>query len=128
MECLPGQEILESQCRRDQVQCLRHTRAEHRVPAQCKQQLYFREHLQYIASLLDGQLYLELQQQCDHDSERQGTVIENYLKDFMKYILSAIFLFASVAMQAQTQFLAKGKIEFERKINVHRQYEANDDE
>jgi GLPGLI family protein len=29
---------------------------------------------------------------------------------------------------AQTQFLAKGKIEFERKINVHRQFEAQEND
>lgn len=37
-------------------------------------------------------------------------------------------MFALSAAQAQTLFLAKGKIEFERKINVHRQYESESEE
>jgi GLPGLI family protein len=46
----------------------------------------------------------------------------------MKYLFSAFLLFTVAATQAQTQFIAKGRIEYERKINVHRQYEPTDDE
>src|SRR5690349_136721 len=45
-----------------------------------------------------------------------------------KYIL-ILMSFACVAgAHAQTVFLAKGKIEFERKINVHRQYEPDEND
>lgn len=46
----------------------------------------------------------------------------------MKYILTALILLAVTASHAQQMFVAKGKIEFERKINVHRQYEAGEDD
>ncbi len=46
----------------------------------------------------------------------------------MKNIFLLLFSFCCVlSAESQTQFLAKGKIEFERKINVHRQYEGEDD-
>lgn len=44
----------------------------------------------------------------------------------MKLIIILIAIaFTTATANAQTQFLAKGKIEFERKINVHRQYEPD---
>lgn len=47
----------------------------------------------------------------------------------MKKILLLICLTASTLLAgAQTQFLAKGKIEFERKINVHKQYEPDEND
>jgi len=47
----------------------------------------------------------------------------------MKKILIVVTaLFLSLSGFAQTQFLAKGKIEFERKINVHRQYESENED
>ena len=44
------------------------------------------------------------------------------------YILIIGLMLTATLAGAQTQFLAKGKIEFERKINVHRQYEPSDDD
>lgn len=44
------------------------------------------------------------------------------------YFLIAMIFAGSIGVQAQTQFLAKGKIEFERKINVHRQFELEDND
>ncbi|HYF30519.1 MAG TPA: GLPGLI family protein [Chitinophagaceae bacterium] len=46
----------------------------------------------------------------------------------MKYLLIFGLLLAGTFAHAQTQFLAKGKIEFERKINVHRQYEPQEND
>ena len=40
-----------------------------------------------------------------------------------KIIIIALAIGIATAGQSQTQFIAKGKIEFERKINVHRQFE-----
>jgi len=40
-----------------------------------------------------------------------------------KIIIIALAIGIAMAGQSQTQFIAKGKIEFERKINVHRQFE-----
>ena len=45
-----------------------------------------------------------------------------------KTLIIVIALSASLTSFSQTQFLAKGKIEFERKINVHRQYENQEDD
>jgi GLPGLI family protein len=45
-----------------------------------------------------------------------------------KYVLSVLCVLVAVAATAQTQFLLKGKIEYERKMNVHRQAEANMEE
>src|SRR5215212_88232 len=45
-----------------------------------------------------------------------------------KYILIIGLMLTFAGVQSQTQFLAKGKIEFERKINVHRQYEPSEDD
>lgn len=45
-----------------------------------------------------------------------------------RYVLILAMMVGMVQVQAQTQFLAKGKIEFERKINVHRQYEPTEDD
>lgn len=44
------------------------------------------------------------------------------------YFLISALLIATASANAQTQFLAKGKIEFERKINVHRQYEPDEND
>ncbi len=44
-----------------------------------------------------------------------------------KFSLIIIALLSITFCEAQVQFLAKGKIEFERKINVHRQVEDNND-
>src|SRR5687767_4769685 len=44
------------------------------------------------------------------------------------YIFLIALLFAATFASAQTIFLAKGKIEFERKINVHRQFETDNEE
>lgn len=47
----------------------------------------------------------------------------------MKKIVLIVGLVMAVAgVRAQQQFLAKGKIEFERKINVHRQYEPSEND
>src|SRR5437870_7244104 len=40
-----------------------------------------------------------------------------------KLVTLFISIFALSISQSQTTFLAKGKIEFERKINVHRQFD-----
>jgi GLPGLI family protein len=45
-----------------------------------------------------------------------------------KYILMLVLAIGAVSGYAQTQFLAKGKIEYERKINVHRQFEPSEDD
>jgi len=45
-----------------------------------------------------------------------------------KYILILMSFACVAAAHAQTVFLAKGKIEFERKINVHRQYEPDEND
>jgi hypothetical protein len=44
-----------------------------------------------------------------------------------KIFLLVISISSTLSVLSQTQFLAKGKIEFERKINVHRQYEGEED-
>ena len=44
------------------------------------------------------------------------------------FILAIILLFGAIIANAQSIFLAKGKIEFERKINVHRQFESDNEE
>ena len=44
------------------------------------------------------------------------------------YILAIMLLSGATIANAQTIFLAKGKIEFERKINVHRQFETDNEE
>jgi len=47
----------------------------------------------------------------------------------MKIVVALFgFLFVAAFVQAQTQFLAKGRIEFERKINVHRQVEVDEND
>src|ERR1700730_12825178 len=43
-----------------------------------------------------------------------------------KLAIIIISVFSLLPAKSQTQFLVKGKIEFERKINVHRQYEPDD--
>ncbi|HEY0677777.1 MAG TPA: GLPGLI family protein [Chitinophagaceae bacterium] len=43
-------------------------------------------------------------------------------------LLVIAFSIATISASAQTQFLAKGRIEFERKINVHRQFEPDDND
>jgi GLPGLI family protein len=45
-----------------------------------------------------------------------------------KLILVVLGIGVFLNVRSQTIFLAKGKIEFERKINVHRQYEGMEDE
>lgn len=45
-----------------------------------------------------------------------------------RYISIIILMLMFAGVQAQQQFLAKGKIEFERKINVHRQYEPDEND
>jgi GLPGLI family protein len=40
-----------------------------------------------------------------------------------KCIIVLVFVLGFLKAEAQTQFLAKGKIEYERKINVHRQFD-----
>src|SRR5215212_494896 len=45
-----------------------------------------------------------------------------------KYILILMLAIFGVSAYSQTQFLARGKIEFERKINVHRQYEPEEND
>src|SRR5215216_2562318 len=44
------------------------------------------------------------------------------------YIIILGLLLSGTLANAQTQFLAKGRIEFERKINVHRQYEPEEND
>lgn len=43
------------------------------------------------------------------------------------YLLILCILISAVASQAQQQFLVKGKIEYERRINVHRQYDLTEE-
>lgn len=45
----------------------------------------------------------------------------------MKYLITIIFFVTTLQMQAQ-QFIQKGKIEFERKINVHKQLDGEEGE
>lgn len=45
-----------------------------------------------------------------------------------KYILILILVVLGAGAYSQQQFLAKGRIEFERKINVHRQYEPDEND
>ncbi|MBC7904035.1 MAG: GLPGLI family protein [Gemmatimonadaceae bacterium] len=44
----------------------------------------------------------------------------------INYIICAFLLMFSGPLLAQQQFLSKGRIEYERKINVHRQFENED--
>ncbi len=47
----------------------------------------------------------------------------------MKIFFSALFLILiSGAANAQVKFVEVGKIEFERKINVHRQFDLSEDD
>lgn len=43
-----------------------------------------------------------------------------------KIILAVTVFFCMSASFAQTQFIAQGKIEFERKVNLHKQFDEND--
>src|SRR5689334_703578 len=40
-----------------------------------------------------------------------------------RLIIIIVFIISLAQSKAQTQFIAKGKIEYERKINVHRQFD-----
>ncbi len=44
-----------------------------------------------------------------------------------KIFVTALFIYTTLAAFSQAQFLSKGKIEYERKINVQRQYEWTDE-
>lgn len=47
----------------------------------------------------------------------------------MKKLVSVMLsMFAMYVVYAQQQFIAKGKIEFERKVNIHKQLEAEEDD
>jgi GLPGLI family protein len=43
-----------------------------------------------------------------------------------KSIIALVFVLGFIKAESQAQFLAKGKIEYERKINVHRQFDDMD--
>src|SRR4051812_7070676 len=43
------------------------------------------------------------------------------------YIICTLFILIGFITEAQTKFVQAGKIEFERKINVHRQFDGNND-
>ena len=45
-----------------------------------------------------------------------------------KIIISLVVLFTAVQLNAQAIFLGEGKIEFERKINVHRQFDVDEND
>ena len=45
-----------------------------------------------------------------------------------KIALYTLMIFIGFTSQAQTKFVQAGKIEYERKINVHRQFEGRDDD
>ncbi|ULQ57580.1 GLPGLI family protein [Flavihumibacter rivuli] len=45
-----------------------------------------------------------------------------------RIIITSILVAAASAVVAQTKFIYEGKIEFERKINVHRQWEPDDND
>jgi len=45
----------------------------------------------------------------------------------MKKIISTVFLVAAAFISNAQQFVTKGKIEFEKKVNVHKQIEADSD-
>ena len=46
----------------------------------------------------------------------------------MKTIILLIVFFSGTRLMAQPQFITSGKIEFERRVNIHKQLDAQEDE